>query len=214
MINWICNNIEAFTNILLSIVFGVLTFIMSKNANNISRCSNIIASNANKIMNISNKNYEVSFDGQKNYMLNELSRLGSILIEASSESIIDKQNIIVQKYVDGVMDERLRKKLISVGNNGSLLAHNKIKYYIEDRLYRANPDVELRDIETGVLNMLVLHFNLVNNIKNSYLGSVDDSTTNNRQEVKEIFNFYFPAHIRFNEEYMNMLEYSLDRFDI
>ena len=213
MINWICNNIEAFTNILLSIVFGILTFIMNRNANNISKSANIIASNANKIMDISNKNYEVSFDGQKNYMLNELSRLGSTLIEASNESSIDKQNIIVQKYVDGVMDERLRKKLISVGNNGSLLAHNKIKHYVEDRSYIANPDVELRDTETGVLNMLVLHFNLINNIKNSYLGSVDDNT-NNRQEVKEIFNFYFPADIRFNKEYMDMLEYSLDRFDI
>lgn len=213
MINWICNNIEAFTNILLTIIFGILTFIMNKNANNISKSSNTIASNTNKIMDISNKNYEVSFDGQKNYMLNELSRLGSILIEASNESSIDKQNIIVQKYVDGVMDERLRKKLISVGNNGSLLAHNKIKHYVEDRSYIANPDVELRDTETGVLNMLVLHFNLINNIKNSYLGSVDDNT-NNRQEVKEIFNFYFPADIRFNKEYMDMLEYSLDRFDI
>lgn len=213
MINWICNNIEAFTNILLTIIFGILTFIMNKNANNISKSSNTIASNTNKIMDISNKNYEVSFDGQKNYMLNELSRLGSILIEASNESSIDKQNIIVQKYVDGVMDERLRKKLISVGNNGSLLAHNKIKHYVEDRSYIANPDVELRDTETGVLNMLVLHFNLINNIKNSYLGSVDDNT-NNRQEVKEIFNFYFPADIRFNKKYMDMLEYSLDRFDI
>ena len=213
MINWICNNIEAFTNILLSIVFGILTFIMNRNANNISKSANIIASNANKIMNISNKNYEVSFDGQKNYMLNELSRLGSILIEASNESSIDNQNVIIQKYVNGIMGEELRKKLISVGNNGSLLAHNKIKNYVEDRSYIANPDVELRDIETGVLNMLVLHFNLINNIKNSYLGSVDDNT-NNRQEVKEIFNFYFPAHIRFNKKYMDMLEYSLDRFDI
>ncbi|WP_394264213.1 hypothetical protein [Anaerococcus octavius] len=165
MINWICNNIEAFTNILLTIIFGTLTFIMNKNANNISKSANIIASNTNRIMDISNKNYEMSFDGQINYMLNELSRLGSILIEASNESSIDKQNIIVQKYVDGVMDERLRKKLISVGNNGSLLAHNKIKHYVEDRSYIANPDVELRDTETGVLNMLVLHFNLVNNIK-------------------------------------------------
>lgn len=213
MINWICNNVEAFTNILLSIVFGILTFIMSRNANNISKSANIIASNANKIMNISNKNYEVSFDGQKNYMLNELSRLGSILIEASNESSIDNQNVIIQKYVNGIMGEELRKKLISVGNNGSLLAHNKIKNYVEDRSYIANPDVELRDTETGVLNMLVLHFNLINNIKNSYLGSVDDNT-NNRQEVKEIFNFYFPADIRFNKEYMDMLEYSLDRFNI
>lgn len=109
MINWICNNIEAFTNILLSIVFGILTFIMNRNANNISKSANIIASNANKIMDISNKNYEVSFDGQKNYMLNELSRLGSTLIEASNESSIDNQNVIIQKYVNGVMDEELRK---------------------------------------------------------------------------------------------------------
>jgi len=61
--------------------------------------------------------------------------------------------------------------------------------------------------------MLVLHFSLVNNIKNSYQESVDDNT-NNRQEVKEIFNFYFPADIRSNKEYMDVLEYSLDRFDI
>lgn len=59
----------------------------------------------------------------------------------------------------------------------------------------------------------MLHFNLVNSVKNSYQ-NIDVDNPNSRDEVREIFNFYLPKNIRDNEEYMDMLEYSLERFGI
>ena len=59
----------------------------------------------------------------------------------------------------------------------------------------------------------MLHFNLVNSVKNSYQHT-DVDNKNSRDEVREIFNFYLSKEIRDNEEYIDMLEYSLERFGI
>ena len=213
MKDWICKNLDTVFNRLLTIILGILTIIVGINANIISNNSNLIASNANKIMESSNINYEVSFDGQKNYLLNKLSELGELLLDASSIDDLDVQTEYVQKYVNGVMDEDFRKRIIAVGNNETIVAHNKIKYYTEDRSYKVDPDFILRKKENGVLNFLVLHFNLVNSVKNSYQG-VDVVNTNSRDEVREIFNFYLSEKVRNDEDNMDTLEYSLKRFEI
>lgn len=206
MKNWISENINTVINLLLTIIFGVLTYKVSKSANNISN-------NSNEIMKISNRNYEDSFDGQKNYLLNRLSELGKSLLDASQTDDTDKQNSLVQKYVTDLIDEGIRQRIISVGNHETIVALNKIKYYAEDRSYKVDSDFVIRDKETGVLNFLVLHFNLVNSVKNSYQHT-DVDNKNSRDEVREIFNFYLSKDIRDNEEYMDMLEYSLERFGI
>lgn len=195
----ISKNLDTVFNVLPAIIFGILTI--------------IVGINANKIMKISNRNYEVSFDGQKNYLLNKLSELGELLLDASSIDDLDLQTEYVQKYVNGVMDEDFRKRIIAVGNNETIVAHNKIEYYSEDRSYKVDSDFILREKETGVLNFLVLHFNLVNSVKNSYQG-VDVDNTNSRDEVREIFKFYLSEEVRKDDDNMDTLEYSLERFGI
>ena len=133
MKNWISENINTVINLLLTIIFGVLTYKVSKSANNISN-------NSNEIMKISNRNYEESFDGQKNYLLNKLSELGKSLLDASQTDDTDKQNSLVQKYVTDLIDEGIRQRIISVGNNETIVALNKIKYYAEDRSYKVDYD--------------------------------------------------------------------------
>lgn len=209
----ISENLDTVFNGLLTIILGILTIIVGISANKISNNSNLIASDANKIMENSNRNYEVSFDGQKNYLLNKLSELGELLLVASQTDDLDLQTENVKKYVNGVMGDDFRKKIIAVGNNETIVAHNKIKYYSEDRSYKVDPDFVLKEKETGVLNFLVLHFNLVNSVKNSYQG-IDVDNTNSRDEVREIFKFYLSEEIRKNYDNMDTLEYSLERFGI
>lgn len=206
MKDWISENLNTLINLLLTIIFGVLTY-------KVSRSANIISNNSNKIMENSNRNYEVSFEGQKNYLLNKLSEFGKSLLDASQTDDPDGQNRLVQKYATDLMDEDIRRRIISVGNFETIVAFNKIKYYAEDRSYKVDFDFVIRDKETEVLNFLVLHFNLVNSVKNSYQ-NIDVDNPNSRDEVREIFNFYLPKNIRDNKENMDMLEYSLQRFGI
>ena len=175
MKNWISENINTVINLLLTIIFGVLTYKVSMSAN-------IISNNANKIMKISNRNYEESFDGQKNYLLNKLSELGKLLLDASQTEYSDEQTRLVKEYITNLMDEDIRRRIISVGNHETIVALNKIKYYSEDRSYKVDSDFVIRDKETEVLNFLVLHFNLVNSVKNSYQHT-DVDNKNSRDEV-------------------------------
>lgn len=206
MKDWIGENLNTLISLSLTIIFGVLTY-------KVSRSANIISNYSNEIMKISNRNYEESFEGQKNYLLNKLSEFGKPLLAASQTDDPDEQTRLVKEYVTNLMDEDIRRRIISVGNHETIVAFNKIKYYKEDRSYKVNSDFVIRDKETGVLNFLVLHFNLVNSVKNSYQHT-DVDNKNSRDEVREIFNFYLPKNIRDNEEYMYMLEYSLERFGI
>lgn len=206
MKDWIGKNLNTLISLSLTIIFGVLTY-------NVNRSANIISNYSNEIMKISNRNYEESFEGQKNYLLNKLSEFGKPLLAASQTDDPDEQTRLVKEYATDLMDEDIRKKIISVGNNETIVAFNKIKYYAEDRSFKVDSDFVIREKETEVLNFLVLHFNLVNSVKNSYQ-NIDVDNPNSRDEVREIFNFYLPKNIRDNKENMDMLEYSLERFGI
>lgn len=103
MKDWISENLNTLINLLLTIIFGVLTY-------KVSRSANIISNNSNKIMKNSNRNYEVSFEGQKNYLLNKLSEFGKPLLAASQTDDPDEQTRLVKKYATDLMDEDIRKK--------------------------------------------------------------------------------------------------------